>query len=331
MFILYLILFLLVIVSVRRRDTTAVWVSKNDAAVVKGVAILLVFLAHSRCYFEYDPTNLMHAYAWKVAGYIGQLMVVPFLFFSGYGVAVAFSEKGEEYRRQFWRRRILPVAVNFDIAVVVFAAVAAFIGPLSTRKILLSLIAWESVGNSNWYIFTIVVCYAASWMAQALPKKRVEASFVALLLLSLVLAAVKPTYWHSTMMAYGAGMLFSRYKTQIEALLARSYVSALAICVMLFAICFLIRGIALGGWAIGYNALSMSFCGLLVVLMHRFTLRNPFLGWAGSNVFPIYIYQRLPMMLLGSCGLWMPDVTLPVLSFAGTAVITLAYPLFRFW
>ena len=37
---------------------------------------------------------------------------------------------------------------------------------------------------------------------------------------------------------------------------------------------------------------------LLVILSMKITISNPILCWVGKNLFPMYIYQRLPMIIL---------------------------------
>lgn len=36
---------------------------------------------------------------------------------------------------------------------------------MTVSHALLSLIGWENVGNSNWYIFCIICCYAFTYIA----------------------------------------------------------------------------------------------------------------------------------------------------------------------
>ena len=70
------------------------------------------------------------------------------------------KKRGNVYLDTFLQKRILPTLVNFDIAVLFFVIVGLLLGnTFSLKQIALSFIAWDSVGNSNWYIFAILVCY----------------------------------------------------------------------------------------------------------------------------------------------------------------------------
>lgn len=135
------------------------YLGREQCDSVKGIFILWVFLSH------------FMGYVAKVGGYvvpvyIGQMMVTLFLFYSGYGVMESIKKKGDDYVRSMPKRRILTTLLNFDIAVLAFVALNLLLGnPMTLKQIALSLVCWDSVGNSNWYIFVILCCYLAAFIA----------------------------------------------------------------------------------------------------------------------------------------------------------------------
>lgn len=46
------------------------------------------------------------------------------------------------------------------------------------------------------------------------------------------------------------------------------------------------------------NLRAVVMCVLIILFTMRVPLRNSFLAWSGKNLFPIYIYQRMPMLIL---------------------------------
>jgi hypothetical protein len=46
-----------------------------------------------------------------------------------------------------------------------------------------------------------------------------------------------------------------------------------------------------------FNIMSVFFALLIIVLTMKISIGNKILYWLGSNLFPLYIYQRLPMMI----------------------------------
>lgn len=57
-----------------------------------------------------------------------QLVVVMFLFYSGYGVGESFKRKGDGYVKSMPRHRILATLLNFDVAVIVFILLGLALG-----------------------------------------------------------------------------------------------------------------------------------------------------------------------------------------------------------
>ena len=240
---------------------------------------------------------------WLIQNRIGQWVVALFLFYSGYGVMESIKNKGCNYVQDIPKRRVLNTLVNFDIAVIVFIAVGLLLGTsLTFKQCLLSLTGWESVGNSNWYIFVILLCYAITYVSFIKQKNLVVGAIVCsglLLLASLFLSCFKDDYWYNTMWCYGAGMFFSLYLDKVEYFVNRHYSGTLVVVLVLATIA---AQIPLHAKGIVYNIFSVLFCAVIVLLTMKFNLKNPVLQWCGKNLFPLYIYQRIPMIILASIG-----------------------------
>ncbi len=130
--------------------------SQTDA--VKGFFILMVFLSHIRGYIsglgKIDGSYLY--YDWLLTK-IGQRMVVMFLFYSGYGVMEALQNR-PGYLDTFLSRRVFPAWFHFAIGLIPFIAMNWIMGfTYPMRSYVLCWTGWESIGNSNWYIFDILV------------------------------------------------------------------------------------------------------------------------------------------------------------------------------
>lgn len=139
---------------------------KDQCNSIKGIFILVVFLRHIIQYADETSLNT----EWDKAGLylndiIGQLLVALFLFYSGYGVLESIKKKGEEYIDLMPKKRILTTLLNFDVAVALFIITDILLGiDISISQTLLSFTTWDSVGNSNWYIFCIILCYLLTFL-----------------------------------------------------------------------------------------------------------------------------------------------------------------------
>lgn len=98
MLILYLFFILILIfwkISFSKDDD---YISKERCNSIKGVFILIIFLTHSLQYIKASGYVFLgiDTITSEIIRYTGQLVVVMFLFYSGYGVAVQINTKRKE-------------------------------------------------------------------------------------------------------------------------------------------------------------------------------------------------------------------------------------------
>lgn len=339
----YILIVLLVLLSLRlnSKGFNSEYLDMSTTNAVKGIFILLVFIKHV------TPYILKSGYVYEgwegemfryINAHVGQWIVAMFLFYSGYGIMEAISKKGDAYIKGIPKKRILTVAINFAIAVAVFAIVGAMLGKTYTiQHYLLSLIGWQSVGNSNWYIFVIMLCYLITYISFRVPSLvgddnhygRVIRCIILLSLSVILLSFLKPSYWYDTMLCFGAGLLYSLSKEKVEGLARKHYWKVLGVLVLLligtYCVPFHARGLT-------YNAFAIVFCLLIITLTMRCNINSRILTWCGANLFPLYIYQRIPMIILSEVGDWKLVCTYPVLyiyiCLTATILIALCY---RYW
>lgn len=178
MILLYVILFLVSILSIRKLKKSESWntdyMSKDTTNIIKGICIWLVFIRHISSYmwdipglYEYDTL------LFKLDTYIKQLLVVPFLFYSGYGVTLSMINKGSEYVNKIPSTRVWTTLKNFDIAVFIFLIMNLCLGlELNWTKVILAFTGWDSIRNSNWYIFCILICYLISYFSYKVAHRK---------------------------------------------------------------------------------------------------------------------------------------------------------------
>lgn len=299
----------------RRLDSFGInYLSKDATNAIKGIWILFVFLRHANQYVHnsgYVYSNFGDRLFLITDGLLQQLIVVMFLFFSGYGVFCSILRGGVKYINSIPKKRILGTLVNFDIAVVVYILVDLIVDePLTMETILLSFSGWESVGNSNWYIFVILACYLTTYLSFICFNQKstlLPILFNGLLIVVvaiLLLKSGKPQWWYDTILAYPLGMLFRLYKDKFDKFfsLASNYIIMLITAVICFVISYVpvyIFSIQIGAvewimWALRVTSLIM----LTLLIMMKWEINNKFIVWLGLNLFPLYIYQRVPMILL---------------------------------
>ena len=340
MAVFYLLAFVILLFGVRVQrqgffpDNLAI----DQTNAIKGFFILLVFISH--CMLDIKKTGYgfvgcLDALGMQIRSEFGQLVVVMFLFYSGYGVMESYAKKGKEYVRTFPKKRILTTLLNFDIAVMAFVVLDLALGiKLGLKQIALSLTAWESVGNSNWYIFVVLFCYFVAYVAfLAIPSNGRKAMWMASLLIlagMVVLSYLKPSRWYNTILCFPAGMCFSAYKEKIVTFCKEHYIGML---LATFAVFMAFHWLPLPSRnGIVYNVQGIAFALLTVLLTMKIKTGNAVLQWLGVNLFPIYIYQRIPMIaitnLAGEDFVCNYPYVFMVSCFAVTCLIVWGY---KFW
>ena len=268
-----------------------------------------MFLSH--CILEikssgFHSTSILDDTGMKFRSELGQLVVVLFLFYSGYGVMESIIQKGETYIDRFPRHRLLQTLLNFDVAVVCFFFLNLALGiPMSFKQVGFSMIGWESIGNSNWYVFVILYCYLVTWIAsKAFLNDRFRIALGTTILVfvgEIALSYLKhgQTRWYNTILCYPLGVYYSIFKDSIISISKKYYILILVVLSSIFVSLHFQRFVpALHG--LSYNAKAIVFTLLIVHLSMKFRLNNSFFHWAGVNLFPIYIYQRIPMIAIAN-------------------------------
>lgn len=139
--------------------------SKDAMTVYKGVAILLIMLAH-----------IGNGFGIRYLTPLGSMGVAVFLFCSGYGLQKSFDTKG---LKDFWRKRIvtayIPYAV-FEIVAYVF-----FYKSTDFQTVALDLLLIDPIHPFGWYMQCLFIYYIAFWFACIVGKRKQAFKYISLL------------------------------------------------------------------------------------------------------------------------------------------------------
>ena len=299
MIFFFLILILLFISNIHFKKFDRDYLNINNTTIINGLFVVIVFFSH---FISYNHGfNKIDLYFVKFIGKIGQLMVTTFLFYSGYGIFYKIHKNKKEYIDSFFKKRFLKLLFNFDLAVLLFYALSLIMNnKYSFLNVLLSLIGWESLGNSNWYIFVIFIMYIAIMFVFKLFKK--QSNLFCLIAISLISVAYvfilnifKDDFWCNTLLCFPAGMWYSYYKEQIDNIIFKkisNYFITLTSLIIIFILLFFINDNIFI-----YNIFSIIFVLIITLLLPIVSSTNKIILYFGKNVFWIYILQRIPMII----------------------------------
>lgn len=283
------------------------YISKPVTDSIKGIFAIIIIYSHGRGYlppFETltSPFDIMF---YKAIQAIGQLMVVMFLFYSGYGIMESYRKK-QGYLNGFAKHRILKTLVIFDVAVILYIVLGLLIGKtFSIPEYILSFIGWESIDNSNWFVFDIIALYLLTYLSLVARSRwnlstwkfHIIAFALCGAFIVFIAATKKANYWYDTVLAFPLGLLYSEYKEKTERFFRQYYWPSLGVLIVAFSLMYGSRGY------LTMIMTSVVFAVILVLVTMKVKLNNRALRWLGINCFGIYILQRIPMALFSELGL----------------------------
>ena len=231
-------------------------------------------------------------------------MVTTFLFYSGYGILESVKNK-KNYMDNFFRKRILKLFLSFSLAILLYLLLDLIVGyEYSVKTILLSFIGWESIGNSNWFIFATFCMYFSTLISFKIFKndylKGILLCFIFSVCYIFILRYFKYSYWYDTILCYNFGMLLSYYKDNIVKFLKNNlnYILCLILTFLTFVLCRFTEYSHLV-----FELKSICFVSIIFLITLKVKIGNKVLLWLGKNTFNIYILQRLSFIVYKEIGL----------------------------
>ena len=133
---------------------------------IKGIFVWLIILRH---YYNYIK-NKNYLYI-KILYYLGQKIVSLFLFYSGYGIYESIKKKGTNYAKTLPKKALI-LFIKFQISIFIFFLSNLILRiKLKISRYFLSTIFLSTIGNSNWFSFTIITFYLYSYFSFVSIKK----------------------------------------------------------------------------------------------------------------------------------------------------------------
>ena len=285
------------------------YLDRRSTGAVNGIFVVLVLFSH---YSQYAPLEGIYDESYIIfKTHMSQMVVATFLFYTGYGMMESVRKKGYEYIDTV-PRKFIQLLIRFWIAVIMFLIMNAALGidyPIKRR--LLAFTLWDGVGNSNWYIFDILIMYIAIFISYRIGRRlsrgcsyRISNFLLvvtAVIFINILIAAGKDSWWYNTLFLLPAGFLYSENRGRIESVIMRSglsYALTVLAVIGIYVVSLFHRNDSL----LVYTAWAAAFMMLVLLFTMKVSIGNPVLEWLGQHVFSIYILQRIPMVILNRLG-----------------------------
>lgn len=324
LFLVFLILISIIDINIYLKKFNKKYLTKDNTNAVKGIFILIVFCSHIKQYIPYNNKLLDSFMMNNIVIFLGQLMVTMFLFYSGYGIYESIKKK-DNYIKDFPKKRILKTLLSYDFCVMLYLIIYLILkNKFTLKKLFLYLIGWLNFGNSNWYIFCILVLYLITYLSFKVfknNKKAIVSTLFLTILFYIFLKNTQPSYWRNTLFCYNLGMIYSYNKDKIEKFILKNsrYLLILLFMIIIFSLLYKIKTLNV----LYFDLLSLVFVIIIVLISLKININSPILKWFGDNLFWVYILQRIPMIILSSVGYQSHKYRYFIICFIVTILLTI--------
>ncbi len=330
--LIYIIILLILVVggitAKGKNEFFSDYLCPKNTATVNAIFSVLIFFSHGVQYVTLNGP--LDAPYFALRSFLGQIVVVTYLFFSGYGIMESITKKGKAYVKAMPWNRFFGLWYQFALVVILYVLTNLAVGKSMTLKnVLLAFTGVTSVGNSNWYLFATFMLYAIVYLAFMLAGKRRAVGVLVTCALSVVYVAVLietkwlPARFYNTFLCFPLGMAYSFVKPKVDALLMKNdgiWITAFVCTLTAFLYCSGNRGDS-RLMEIDFYLLSVL---VIVLFMMKVQIRSTVLDWFGSHIFSFFILQRIPMIALKQLGFaGKPHFFLVVCFFATVLLATL--------
>ncbi len=306
--------------------------SPKNTSTINAIFSILIFLSHAVTYVK--PDGILDAPYFEFKAFHSQLVVVTYLFFSGYGIMESIKKKGIAYVKEMPVNRLFKLWYHFAIVILLFTVVSVGIASnsFSLSHWLLSFTGFKSLGNSNWYMFVTFMLYIIVVISFLLFKKHRNLALLSVVVLSLGMVIIEKNAnmnvaFYNTLLCFPLGMIFSTVKPYCDKLIMKNdlvWFTAFFVSVLLFAYFSQNRN-----QRFMYYVLFTFFAlAVIVLFMMKVNIKSSVLDWFGQHIFSFFILQRIPMIILKAKGYDNDAYFFIIISFFATVFLAVLFDAF---
>lgn len=225
----------------------------------------------------------------------GAPIVSMFYFISGYGLALNYRAKGNEYLSHFFKHRIWEsLILPFLLVWVVNRIISGNISMSLLDELIKLLMYGETTLPYSWYVFSILLFYILFYMI-ASKKNVVIISFLCVFLyIALTVSLSYERCWYISALAFPLGIFYCKYEERICALwnVPVKYYVTVPLCLLLTAACVISKN------EFCYLFAYIFIPIVIVCLCAKIQIYNRNIQWISNVSYEIYLCQGVSMILL---------------------------------
>ncbi len=303
--------------------------SPKNTNTINAIFSILIFLSHAVTYIKLN--DVLDEPYFDFRAFHGQLVVITYFFFSGFGIMESIKKKGTEYVKAMPVNRFFKLWYHFAIVILLYTVVSVGIAGrrYNLSRWFLSFIGLKSIGNSNWYMFVTFVLYIIVIISFLLFKKSQKSALVCVCVLCVVFVVAEKlsglnTAFYNTLLCFPLGMVFSMLKSYVEKLFMKNdilWFTGFSVSIIMFAFFSQNRKQGL----LFYILFTFFALAVIVMFMMKVNIKNSVLDWFGQHIFSFFILQRIPMILLRHYGFNKDGYFFIIMSFFATIFLSVIF------
>ena len=286
----YLIMPIILILSVKKKDYNENILTKSDSQLLKAISAIFIVLHHLSQRVGINLITLPFIE-------IGKYSVALFLFLSVYGVMSSYINN-KNYLDVFLRKRILTIYTPFIISNIIFIIIYSIKGKkFSLLEVIKYTLGINLIDGVMWFIFSIIIFYIIFYIAFKFTTiKRGTINLIIGTLAYLVLGILLDlgTTITNISFAFAGGSIVAIYKEKFFDLLQKKYlqknIKIICILVITRIISILCGNIFLREFILSISTLS--YAVLLVSLSKQFKLNSKIVKLLGLISFEMYLLHN---------------------------------------
>lgn len=297
-------------IKLQKNNDKNSFMDRDNTLSIIGIFTILIFLTHicQLLNITYQTAgNLLDKMGALSLGLFGEQVVAPFLFYSGFGIALSFSLK-ERYLIKFPFIRIFKIILCF-LFIVFFSLLITDLINLDFSDFGNGVLSLFSQLKNYWYIHAILICYSISFVIYLLnhfikSNKFVIISHIFLSILLYIFCYFFLPFYRLCILCYFFGSLFyyllPYFKNKLDSskkmriiflLLSLSiYIASRLICYLLHYNGFI--------YQIFYQICNFGLCFSIVMITYFVSIKNKALVFLGKNTIYIYILLGLVSIIM---------------------------------
>ncbi len=273
---------------------------------VSGLCACLIMLSHSL--YSFDALYAFSAYPGQVF-LLDQLVVAPFLFFSGYGLVLSARSK-PRYIENLPKKKMLPLYLRFAAFNTLSVALACALktgfrtGALLKSFFCLDTVLMGRLGSCSWFVAVLLLLWGAAYLSFRLFRGREKQALIMASILSAEIyiflrVAGLPSPWWDTLLVFPLGLWTAYFSKPLGEVLRRNTLLNTEL-ILTFALLLILNemGFRRTGTARAFFTAPLFLCAGMTVLSARFTAGNRFLRWCGRRALYLYLVQEPVLRLL---------------------------------